>query len=141
MDSKNSKVTFVTKIIFLRTFVIITSHCNVIRDNTKLEGLVTGIGQSSPGSFNKYFYKNILTLIFKAVQLKQEWKNQHHTENKNCPEFDFTSFKVPQIFFEAQIFFPWKFQIFECIFLKKDDFSDLTDNGVCLALVQSPICH
>ena len=35
----------------MRTFVIITSHCNVIRDNTKLEGQVTGIGQSSPGSF------------------------------------------------------------------------------------------
>ena len=50
MDSKNSKVTFVTKNIFLRTFVIITSHYNVIRDNTKLEGQVTGIGQSSPGS-------------------------------------------------------------------------------------------
>ena len=53
MDSKNSKVTFVTKIIFLRTFVIITSHCNVIRENTKLEGQVTGIGQSSPGSLRK----------------------------------------------------------------------------------------
>ena len=50
MDSKNYKVTFVTKIIFLRTFVIITSHCNVIRDNSKLDGQVTGIGQSSPGS-------------------------------------------------------------------------------------------
>ena len=53
MDSKNSKVTFVTKIIYLRTFVIITSHCNVIRDNTKLEGQVTGIGQSSPASLEK----------------------------------------------------------------------------------------
>ena len=52
MDSKNSKVTFLNKIIFLRTFVIITSHCNVIRDNTKLEGQVTGIGQSSPGSLS-----------------------------------------------------------------------------------------
>ena len=50
MDSKNSKVIFVTKIMFLRTFVIITSHCNVICDNTKLKGQVTGIGQSSPGS-------------------------------------------------------------------------------------------
>ena len=46
----NSRVTFVTKIIFHRTFAIITSRCNVIRDNTKLEGQVTGIGQSSPGS-------------------------------------------------------------------------------------------
>ena len=51
MDSKNSRVTFVIKIIFLRTFVIITSLRNVIRDNTKLEGQDTGIGQSSPGSF------------------------------------------------------------------------------------------
>ena len=51
MDSNNSKVTFVTKLFFLRTFVIITSHCNVICDDTKLEGQVTGIGQSSPGSF------------------------------------------------------------------------------------------
>ena len=53
MDSKNSRVTFVIKIIFSRTFVIITSHCNIIRDNTKLEGegQVTGIGQSSPASF------------------------------------------------------------------------------------------
>ena len=34
-----------------------------------------------------------------------------------------------------------KFQIFESIFLKKDDFSDLTVNDVCLALVQSFICH
>ena len=63
MDSKTSEVTFVTKIIFLRTFVIITSHCNVIRDNTKLEGQVTWIGQSSPGSllqpqnFNVGFHK------------------------------------------------------------------------------------
>ena len=53
MDSKNSRVTFAIKIIFLRTFVIITSHCNVIRDNTKLEGQVTWISQSSPGSFGK----------------------------------------------------------------------------------------
>ena len=52
MDSKNSKVTFVTKIIFLRTFVIITSHGNVIRDNTKFESQVTGIGQCSPLSLN-----------------------------------------------------------------------------------------
>ena len=51
MDSKNSRVTFVTKIIFWRTFVIITSCFNVIRDNTKLEGQFTGIGQSSPASF------------------------------------------------------------------------------------------
>ena len=50
MDSKNSRVTFVTKIIFWRTFVIITSHCYVIPDDTKLEGQVTGIGQSSPAS-------------------------------------------------------------------------------------------
>ena len=51
MDSKNSQVTFAIKIIFWRTFVIITSCCNVIRDNTKLEGQVRGIGQSSPASF------------------------------------------------------------------------------------------
>ena len=56
MDSKNSRVTFVTKIIFHRTFSIITSRCNVIRDNTKLEGQVTGIVQSSPTSFT--FEKN-----------------------------------------------------------------------------------
>ena len=49
--------------------------------------------------------------------------------------------KVPQIFFEAQIFFPWQFQIFECFFLKKDDFSDLMVNGVYLTRVQSSICH
>ena len=66
MDSKNSKVTFVTKIIFLRTFVIITSHCNVIRDNTKLQGQVTGIGQSSPGSFKKYLDQKILLYYFKT---------------------------------------------------------------------------
>ena len=59
MDSKNSKVTFVTKIIFLRTFVIITSHCNVIRDNTKLEGQVTGIGQSSPASLTWIINKSL----------------------------------------------------------------------------------
>ena len=53
MDSKNSRVTFATKIIFLRIFVIITSHCNVIRDNTKLEGQVAWIGQSSPGSLKQ----------------------------------------------------------------------------------------
>ena len=50
MDSKNSRVTFVTKIIFHRTFAIITSRCNVIHDITKIEGQVTGIGQSSPTS-------------------------------------------------------------------------------------------
>ena len=59
MDSKNSKVTFMTKIIFLRTFVIITSHCNVIRDNTKLEGQGTGIGQSSPGSLNHWIKRKL----------------------------------------------------------------------------------
>ena len=53
MDSKNSRVTFVTKIIFWRTFVIITSCCNVIRDNTKLEGQFKGIGQSSPASLGQ----------------------------------------------------------------------------------------
>ena len=51
MDSKNSLVTFETRIIFFGTFVIITSNRNVICDNTKLEGQVTGIGQSSPASF------------------------------------------------------------------------------------------
>ena len=51
MDSKNSRVTFAIKIIFWRNFVIITSCCNVIHDNTKLEGQVRGIGQSSPASF------------------------------------------------------------------------------------------
>ena len=65
MDSKNSKVTFVTKIIFLRTFVIITSHCNVIRDYTKLEGQVTGIGQSSPGSL-----RSKIMIMTKLVELQ-----------------------------------------------------------------------
>ena len=89
----------------------------------------------------KIFLTQIFSEIFKALQLKKEWKNQHGTENKSCLEFDFTSSKVPQIFFESQIFLPWQFQIFECIFLKKDDFSDLTDNGFCQALVQRPIWH
>ena len=34
MDSKDSRVNFV---LFQRTFVIITSHCYVIRENIKLE--------------------------------------------------------------------------------------------------------
>ena len=89
----------------------------------------------------KIFLIQIFSEIFKALQLKKEWKNQHGIKNKSCSEFDFTSSKVLQIFFETQIFFLQQFQIFECIFLKKDDFSDLTDNGVCLAPVQSPICH
>ena len=63
MDSKNSKVTFVIKIIFLRTFVIITSLCNVIRDNTKLEGQDTGIGQSSPGSLYTIAIANLLLIV------------------------------------------------------------------------------
>ena len=58
MDSKNSRVTFAIKIIFWRTFVIITSSCNVIRDNTKLEGQVRGIGQSSPASLHQIWISN-----------------------------------------------------------------------------------
>ena len=63
MDSKNSRGIFVTKI---------SSCCNVIRNNTKLEGHVTGIGQSSPASFwGVSFPGHILYVATKIVDLKK----------------------------------------------------------------------
>ena len=93
--------------------------------------------------FKKYLEKKIFSLkilFLKALQLQQEQKNQFGEENKSCPEFDFTSSRVLQIFFSCQIFLLYQFQYFESIFLKRD-FSDLMDNEVCQALVQSTICH
>ena len=42
---------------------------------------------------------------------------------------------------KQKLFFSFSEKNFDWIFLKKDDFSDLTVNEVCLALVQSFICH
>ena len=62
----------------------------------------------------------------------------HMDDIKTCLKW-LTSFKVFKIFSKNQG--PWQFQYFQSIFVKRDNLSDLTDNEICLALVQNTICH
>ena len=55
-------------------------------------------------------------------------KNQFGAENKSCPEFDFTSEKVLQIFLGGQIFLILKIKIFKLDFLKKPSVKNFLSN-------------
>ena len=74
-------------------------------------------------------------------QLKNIWKNQFGEENNSCPEFDFTSSRVLQIFSGAQIFLILKFQFFEPRYLKKDHFSEFLTYWTLIPLTQGSFCH
>ena len=83
--------------------------------------------------FHSYFslWKKALNIFFqifsetfKALKLKQEWKNQLGVENKSGSKVDFTSPKVLKIFFSGKIFLIFKFPIFKPQYLQKDHFSE-----------------